>query len=313
MMVSIDGQTPYTTSYSDPNPSSYRQWYQTPQLSEGSHNISLSNIAGTSLDFAVVKVGKNTPLAGQTVIVDNDDPGFRYDNKWQRNQAQFNSGPYPDGLPFGNTTHQTTYVGSSFTYRFSGKSLLSFFKTTSQVSYLPGNTASIYGIFTWSNIGALTLSFTLDNATVSRSYRVNADTPQFKQELEQQQNFNFYSYDFLTTGDHTLVVNVTECVNQTFAFDYITYTPSFATLADMPNLPLPSSTQKIESPSSKKTSKTAIIGGIAGAVIILLLLLGLVFIFRRKRRSSPTSTKQSTKYTPRESINQMNILYPLTS
>jgi len=120
LTVSIDGYTPYNTSYSDPNPQSYRQWYQSPLLKDGTHNIELSHIAGTALDFAVVTVGKDTPLSGQTVIVDNDDPGLTFNGTWRRSQDLFNSGPQPDGFPYRNTTHQTTDVGSSFTYRFNG-------------------------------------------------------------------------------------------------------------------------------------------------------------------------------------------------
>ncbi|KAF8968823.1 hypothetical protein BDZ97DRAFT_331274 [Flammula alnicola] len=264
--VSIDGSAPYNTTYSDPNPPTYRQWYQTPLLAEGTHNIALSNIAGASVDFAVVTVGENTSLTGQHVIADNDDPGFTYDGKWKRSQAEFNSGPQPDGNPYHNTTHQTNDIGDLFTYRFSGSS------------------AAIYGIFTWSNLGLITLSFTLDGQSLSQTYRVNADSPQFVSELGQQQNFLFYSYDFLQSGDHTLVVNLTDCANQTFAFDYITFTPSFSTLATMPNLtlalPISNGTGQ---PLAKKSHTAAIVGGIAG-VIILLLFGGLIFVFRRRRR-----------------------------
>ena len=120
LTVSIDGDTPYNTSYGDPNPQSYRQWYQSPLLSDGAHNIELSHIAGTSLDFAVVTVGQDTPLSGQTAIVDNDDSGLTFNGNWRRSQDAFNSGPLPDGFPYHNTTHQTTDIGSSFTYHFSG-------------------------------------------------------------------------------------------------------------------------------------------------------------------------------------------------
>ena len=146
-----------------------------------------------------------------------------------------------------------------------------------------GSSAAIYGIFTWSNLGLISLTFTLDGQPLSKSYRVEADTPQFVSELGQQQNFLFYSFDFLQSGDHTLVVNVTDCVNQTFAFDFLTYTPSFSTLASMPNLTQGSTGASNGSQSNSKKSSTGIIvGGIAGAVL-LVLLFALVFIFRRRR------------------------------
>ncbi len=105
----------------------------------------------------------------------------------------------------------------------------------------------------------MTLTFTLDGQSLSRTYDVRADTSQFTSGLGQQQNFLFYEYSFLQAGSHTLVVNVTECVNQTFAFDYVTYTPSFATLATMPN-----STVAIE--TEQKMSKNSHAGGVAAGL-----------------------------------------------
>ena len=72
--VSIDGGTPYTTSYMDPTPQSYIQWYQSPTLSDGQHTIKANGVDGTSVDFAAITVGQHTPLAGKKVIVDNEDP-----------------------------------------------------------------------------------------------------------------------------------------------------------------------------------------------------------------------------------------------
>lgn len=283
MNVSIDGNSSYSTSYADPNPQTYRQWYQTPQLAEGTHDIKMSNIAGTAFDFAVVTVGKNTPLAGQTVIVDNDDPGIVFsDAKWRRSQEQFNSGPNPDGFAFANTTHETSYVGSSFAFRFTGKAV------------------AVYGIRTWANIGLITLTSTLDGVSLSQSFRVNADTPQFKAEIGQQPNFKFYTQDFLTSGDHTLVVNLTECVNQTFSFDYLTYIPTFPNLASMPSLSAPTiggSAGAGTAKAGKKPGKVAIVVGIIGALILVSLLLGLVYILRRRRRRGGKASSKRTKYT----------------
>lgn len=146
-----------------------------------------------------------------------------------------------------------------------------------------GSSAAVYGIFTWSNLGLIELAFTLDGESLSQTYRVDADTPQFVSELDQQQNFLFYSYDFLPAGDHTLIVNLTACVNQTLAFDYVTYTPSFATLASMPNLTLADATS-MQMTMSKNSHLGIIAAGLGGA-IILLLLGGIIFLCRRRRRT----------------------------
>lgn len=148
-----------------------------------------------------------------------------------------------------------------------------------------GSSAAIYGIFTWSNLGLISLTFTLDGQSLSQNYRVQADTPQFVSELGQQQNFLFYSYDFLESRNHTLVVNVTACVNQTFAFDFLTYTPSFSTLASMPNLTQGSTGANNGWQSNGKRSSTGIVVGAIAGVVLLVLFFALIFIFRRRRRS----------------------------
>ena len=120
--VSIDGFGPYFETYSDPNPPTYQQWYQSPLLEEGYHSIILSNLAGNaSVDFAVVTVGEDTPLNGTLIIADNDDPGFNYTGKWSRSQHLFIPGlQKPEGYPYHNSTHQTSEIGSSLTYQFTG-------------------------------------------------------------------------------------------------------------------------------------------------------------------------------------------------
>jgi hypothetical protein len=103
-------------------------------------------------------------------------------------------------------------------------------------------------------------------------------------ELGQQENFLFYSYDFLQSGDHTLIVNVTDCINQTFAFDYLTYTPTFSTLATMPNLTQSTTGGSSSQSSGRKGSAGIVAGGIVGAVL-LVLLAALIFIFRRRKKA----------------------------
>ena len=53
--------------------------------------------------------------------------------------------------------------------------------------------------------------------------------------FEEESNYILFSLNPLAAGDHTLVINITQCVNQTFMLDYITYTPSFETLASIPS------------------------------------------------------------------------------
>ncbi|KAH9476879.1 hypothetical protein JR316_0010795 [Psilocybe cubensis] len=283
LSVSIDGSVPYNTSYADPNPQTYRQWYQSPLLADGPHVVALSHIAGTSLDYAVVTVGPSTPLTNEHIIVDNDDPGVTFNGTWSRSHSMFNSGPQPDGFPYHNTTHQSSTVGSSFTYRFSGQDTRSL-PVYLRSSKVLGHSAAVYGIFNWAYVGILSLTFSLDGESLAQSYRVSPDTPQSKNEIGQQQNFLFYSYDFLSPGDHTLTVNVTEAINQTFAFDYITFKPSFSSLSNMPDLSQTSVSGMLKGDKSSTRHSFAIVAVVASTVL-LLLLSGLLFAYMKHRKN----------------------------
>jgi len=118
--VSIDGGAPYDIVYGGAPPT-YMQWYQTPLLPDGKHTITVGHLASTSVDYAIIKVGPNTSLSGTTVIVDNESPVIVYAGKWSRSTAQFNAGSLPGGFPYGNSTHRSSSVGDSITFRFTGE------------------------------------------------------------------------------------------------------------------------------------------------------------------------------------------------
>jgi len=120
--VQIDNGTSFGIDYDDSNPPTYKQWFVTPTLPDGGHTITISNLHGTAIDYAVVKVGSQTPLTGQTVIVDDDSPLIQYSGQWSRNTKMFIPGSgLPTGYPYGNVTHRSSNPGDTFTFRFSGK------------------------------------------------------------------------------------------------------------------------------------------------------------------------------------------------
>ncbi|TFK35367.1 hypothetical protein BDQ12DRAFT_611854, partial [Crucibulum laeve] len=189
--VKIDNGGSSDSSFNDPSPQSYRQWYKTPTLSEGSHTVSLSRIAGASMDFAIITAGRNTPLNGMKIIVDDTDSSISYDSKWSQNNDQFQPGRIPHGTPFGGSTHLTKSSGASATFKFTGTSV------------------AVYGIFSWANLGTMAASFSIDGSSSSQTYAVNSDSPEHVKEPGQQQNFQLFSADSLSSEDHTLVITVT--------------------------------------------------------------------------------------------------------
>ena len=119
MAVQIDGGISF--SINDTVTGTYKQWFQTPKLSDGSHTIAVNCSAGTSIDFAAVNVtaGNRTRLSGRDIIVDNDSPTILYSGHWNRNTSRMNDTDHL-GYPYGNSTHRSSTPGDSFTFRFTG-------------------------------------------------------------------------------------------------------------------------------------------------------------------------------------------------
>jgi len=89
----------------------------------------------------------------------------------------------------------------------------------------------------------------------------------------------------MSAGDHTLVINVTQCLNHTFIFDYITYTPSFPNLASMPSLVFTAPASTSASASSKHAPVGAIVGGVVGGLLALVVIPLIVFWLRRRKKA----------------------------
>jgi len=153
-----------------------------------------------------------------------------------------------------------------------------------------GTSASVYGIFSWANLGVLSATFTLDGDALSQSYSVTTSTPSHVNNDGEAVNFLLFSSDNLSAGDHTLVMNITRCDNQAFIFDYITYTPSFSSLSTMPSPSTsvsPTAPTGIRNTSSDRNSPTgAIVGGILGGLLLIALIAILLLSQRRRQRSN---------------------------
>ncbi|KAG6810395.1 hypothetical protein H0H92_012057 [Tricholoma furcatifolium] len=214
MEVSIDGGATNQVSYGDPDPQNTMQWYKSPTLSDGSHTISFSRIAGTALDFMVVSAGLTTPLSGLTLIVDDGDSGVDYSGTWSNPSERYvESTSSVEFYPYGNAVHQTSTVGSSMSFQFSGTSI------------------SVYSVFDYASIGNMDVDFTVDGTTHSQSFTVSTTTPGYKEGIGHRGNILLFTSTGLSAGTHTLKVELTSNSGMTLALDYFLYTPSFDTLA----------------------------------------------------------------------------------
>ena len=178
-----------------------------------------------------------------------------------------------------------------------------------------GTSVFVYGIFSWGQIGNLTATYTLDGISTIMTYLATTSSPQFMKKYEEKSNYILFSSSPLAAGDHTLIINITQCVNQTFILDYITYTPSFSTLASMPNLTnLAATTFKSGSSSAtssgsplsvtngsqvnqsnierKKIPISAIVGGVLGGILFFVLI-GFLLSYLRRNRTQDASCECS--------------------
>ncbi|KAF8878217.1 hypothetical protein BD779DRAFT_1219268 [Infundibulicybe gibba] len=272
IVVTIDGNSPYNTSYDNSISQNYQQWYQSPHLDDGVHTIQVDNIAATAVDIVVISAGPSTPLSGQTVIVDDDDPSIIYSGNWNRNENPYVTSEAAGGFPFHNGTHQSTTPGDIASIRFTG------------------NSVAVYGIFPGATLGSISVTYTLDHSNSTKTYKT---TPSSLKQEQQQPNFLFFSEGSLAPGNHTLSIKITEISNLTFVMDYLTYSPSFDSLTTKsntttPTTPTPSTSTSTSLPTgssspthSKNGLVRGVVGGVAGVVVVLALALFIVYKGRR--------------------------------
>ncbi len=92
-------------------------------MAYGFHNITLLNLLGASIDYAVItRPNDATLLSGQTIIVDNADPAMSFEGQaWGTSSQTYTSTAQgPKMIPYGNSTHATTSVGDHFEFSFPG-------------------------------------------------------------------------------------------------------------------------------------------------------------------------------------------------
>lgn len=120
--VEIDGNPPYTSSTTDSSPQNWMQWYQSPQLSEGTHSVNISGNRAIAFDVMIITPGPKTSLTGQTLLVDDSYEHISYEGAgWKQfSGTKYMSTTTVKALPIGNGTHQTSNIGDSLQFTYSG-------------------------------------------------------------------------------------------------------------------------------------------------------------------------------------------------
>jgi hypothetical protein len=125
--VTIDDDKPYSSSTGDTHPQNYMQWYQSPTLPSEHHSVTISQTQGEAVDYVVITPGDDTPLSGETLMVDDTYSGIHYSGSgWSSVSSDFSfvQGATPPPIhaqALQNGTHQTSNIGDSFTFSYTGK------------------------------------------------------------------------------------------------------------------------------------------------------------------------------------------------
>ncbi|KAK0224483.1 hypothetical protein EDD85DRAFT_982082 [Armillaria nabsnona] len=298
--VFIDDGDSYIASY--PSQSAYMQWYTSPTLEEGTHTITITEMDGTDVDYALVGVGDQTTTLGKDILVDSTSDSIVWVGDWQTNKSiliptfeDFHVVNYP----LGNSTMDSSTSGDKFFFQFTGTNV------------------SVFGIQRNSINGFISVGFSVDGgenaAFYTNSSRSGNDVA----------NTMFFSSPILPHGIHTLIMNIKNVAgDQSLKLDYITYSDqesnsnhsaspsSTSSSPSSPNLPSGSSSSSTSSTSESAPKKTNSkrIGGVVGGGIALLLLIiaGALFWWRRKRQAyqeaNLMSLSQLFTYNPDQSI-----------
>ncbi|KIK66661.1 hypothetical protein GYMLUDRAFT_55376 [Collybiopsis luxurians FD-317 M1] len=258
-------------------PQTIFQWYTSPSLPDSpeAYSLELSSLQLVGIDYVLIEAGGNTPLTGQTILVDDINPEIIWNGHWT-NQSDFTT---TDGFvqrPNGNGTHSSSTVGDSFEFQFAGTSII------------------VAGVISLSNGDSFTASFALDNSNPTViSFQISSvlDPHEF--------NFIYFNDSSLSAGNHTLTVNLTQVAgNAAFVVDYLMYEPTFDFLSGKPNFTQPSATNG-SGPSSAGPSPTGsrgdsshqshvhigvIVGGVIGGVAALCFIALGVFLYVRQQK-----------------------------
>ncbi|KAK0443899.1 uncharacterized protein EV420DRAFT_1649011 [Desarmillaria tabescens] len=269
--VSIDGGDAYVASY--PSQAEYIQWYMSPTLEEGNHTITLTEMDSIDVDYALIGVGNQTTVLNKDILVDDTSDSIVWTGDWQTNTSTLAhiTRVYVDNHPLGNSTKDSTIVGDSFSFQFTGTNI------------------SVFGIQRNSIVGVISANISVDGG---KTTTFSTTSTRSGNDLA---NTMFFSSPILSSGIHTLIMNITEVTgDQSLKLDYLTYSDQ---VSDGDSSPSPSSSASSSSSNSpsgsslsysppKTTNSKGIVGGAVGGVIALLLIIaGALFWWRRKKRA----------------------------
>ncbi|KAG6882209.1 hypothetical protein C0993_011583 [Termitomyces sp. T159_Od127] len=125
VIVRIDGKIQlYTPTLATPAPP-INAFYQSQILPDTIHNLTMSDGRQDSLvaiDYVTITAGESTPLQGESLIVDDNDPSVVFEGEWVLITDLVLQVPDGSRFAYESTAHQTSSPGASATFHFNGLS-----------------------------------------------------------------------------------------------------------------------------------------------------------------------------------------------
>ncbi|KAK7449203.1 hypothetical protein VKT23_013349 [Stygiomarasmius scandens] len=285
-VTSSDPSFNINETVSFPSASMLGQFYTSPEVPNPIHvHLNVSN--GTVLDYFLIKASNATDLRNQTILVDDSSSEVYYTGNWTVQEDYFLQSPDLSDLgsslsddsrtslriqPHGNGTHSSMTVGDSFTFQFAGSSIL------------------VAGIYPGFPNTYLSIEFTVDSDVYPQIFHYDGSTSL----NAQYPHFIYFRNDSLNPGNHTLTVTIVQVEgNISATFDYLTYRPSFDTIAKKPIFGNHSSSDSMSPspPLPGNHSAGTIAGSVIGGLLAFTLLgLGIFWFIRHRKHAQPQPT-----------------------
>lgn len=120
--VSIDNGASFAASTERSfDKQTHQRWYQSPNLAQGSHSVTISGIHGIAFDYLLITPGSNTPLRNKKLMIDDAYSAIQYSGSgWKVSGDLFAEDDKVQMVPFQNAVHRTSNVGDSLTFTYTG-------------------------------------------------------------------------------------------------------------------------------------------------------------------------------------------------
>ncbi|KAG6877116.1 hypothetical protein C0992_010811 [Termitomyces sp. T32_za158] len=249
---------------------------------DGQHNVTFESLPqGFIIDFMVITASVDTYLLGKQLIVDGNDPSINRTGNWNENTTILSITPESSSFDKNPSTYHATSFGGSFQETQDEQASVKMTFT--------GTSISVYGYYDILFV-PVAATFTIDGENQLSNFGLSTNL--------MQANYPwFQSRPNLGPGSHVLTITFTSSfaapfinTGGRFTLDYITYTPSFTSLA----------TQGETTHSTDK--RPILVGAVTGGGVGVLLIASILFVLWRRYKAKKISAVAPLIPTPFQGV-----------